>query len=136
MRKANAKNGTRISEEHLCLRCSWGQCMTGYRESDRRVICTNSQPNMLVPFAVSECTSFHDKHRPDWRQMHKLAIDIGPARVSSRTRGFSMAADTDPVEAPNDNEEDEADEAAFVHWIITNLTEKDPGGDPERGYIW
>jgi hypothetical protein len=136
MRKANAKNGTPTSDQHLCLRCSWGQCMTGYRESDRRVICTNSQPNMLVPFPVQDCTSFHDKHRPDWRRMNKLAIDVQPLRISSRTTGFSVAADTRPLGMPNDDEDEEEDEAALVRWIITNFSEQNPAGDPGRGYIW
>lgn len=130
MRKADARN------QHLCLRCSWGQCMTGYRESDRRVICTNSQPNMLVPFPVLECTSFHDKHRPGWEQMDKLAIDVEPVRSSCRAAGISVTAETEPLREPHVEDQEESDETAFVRWIITNLTEKDPVSDPGPGYIW
>lgn len=139
MRKANAKSGSSSREEHLCLRCSWGQCMTGYRDSDRRVICTNSQPNMLVPFPVLECTSFHDKHHPDWRQMDSLAIDIEPVHTSCQTAGLSVVAEEEPLSEPHVDEQEEReerDEAAFVRWIITNLTQKDPAGDYESGYIW
>jgi len=82
--------------------------MTGYRESDRLVVCTNSGPNMIVPFVVLDCSSFSDKHRPDWQQMEKLAIDVNTVRVSSRTAGFSTNIGPHPVCAPDANEEDEA----------------------------
>jgi hypothetical protein len=109
MRKLNIKNGTPVGNEALCLRCSWGQCMTGYRESDRMVICTNTHPNIVVPFTMLECTGFMDKHRPDWQQMEKLAIDIQPVRVSAKTAGFSTAASVYPIRRPDvDEDEDEA----------------------------
>ena len=38
MGKLNVKNGTPVGREHLCKRCTWGQFMTGYRESDLVVI--------------------------------------------------------------------------------------------------
>ncbi len=136
MRKVNLKDGTPAGQEYLCMRCSWGQCITGHRESDRLVICTNSQPNMVVPFAVLGCTSFHDKHRPNWDQMRKLAIDIQPVRVSTRTTGFSRAAEAGPITMPHRDEEDEEDQAAFVRWLVTSLTEKHPAGGGSRGYIW
>ena len=79
MGKLNIKNGTPVGGEHLCMRCSWSQCITGYRESDRLVICNKTNPDMVVPFVVLECTSFDDKYRPNWQQMEKLAIDVTPA---------------------------------------------------------
>jgi hypothetical protein len=113
MGKSNIKNGTPVGAAHFCERCSWGQCMTGYRESDRVVICTNTNPNMIVPFTVLDCTSFSDKHRPDWKQMEKLAIDVNPVRVSTRTAGFSTNLEPRPVRVP-DTDNDEEDEAAIT----------------------
>jgi hypothetical protein len=90
--------------------------MTGYRESDLLVICTNTNPNIVVPFTMLECTEFSDKFRPDWQQMEKLAIDIQPVRVSAKTAGFSSNEILRPVKvvgAEKDDNEDK-DEAALV----------------------
>ena len=91
MGKLYVKNGTPVGNEHLCKSCSWGQFMTGYRESDVMVICTNTNPNTRIPFTIHECSEFQDKSRPDWQQMEKLAIEIQPVRVSKKTRGFNIA---------------------------------------------
>jgi hypothetical protein len=91
MGKLNVKNGTPVGSTHPCKNCSWGQFMIGYRESDVLAICTNSSPNIVVPFTMYECSEFSDKHKPNWEQMEKLAIDIQSVRVSSRTAGFSVA---------------------------------------------
>jgi len=104
MGKLNVKNGTPVGSEHLCLRCTWSQCITGYRESDRLVICNKTNPNLTVPFVVLECTGFDDKFRPDWNQMQKLAIDIQPVRVSSQTKGFSTLTEARPVAVPVEDE--------------------------------
>jgi len=115
MGKMNVKDGTPMGNEHLCSRCTWNQCMTGYRESDRLVICTNTNPNMVIPFTVMECTGFSDKHRPDWEQMEKLAIHVGSARVSRRTAGFSSAVEARPLAVPEvADDEDEENEAALA----------------------
>ena len=101
MAKLNVKNGTPLGNTPLCRNCTWGQIMTGYRESEIMVICTNTSPNMRVPFVIHECTEFSDKHRPDWQQMEKLAIEVAPVRISKGTRGFSIME-------PAADEEDEA----------------------------
>lgn len=111
MPKHNVKNGTPVGSEHLCERCSWGQCMTGYRESDRMVICTNTNPNIVVPFHMLECTSFNDKHRPSWGQMQKLAINLQPVRLSAKTAGFRVAANAPAPEPDADEEVAQANKA-------------------------
>ncbi len=88
MSKLNVKNGTPVGSTNLCNSCTWGQIMTGYRESDLLVICTNVSPNFVVPFTVCECSGFSDKFKPTWEQMTKLALEVDPVRVSARTRGF------------------------------------------------
>jgi hypothetical protein len=90
MGKVFVKNGTPVGGANLCRSCTWGQVMTGYRESDVMVICTNSDPAFKVPFAVYSCTEFFDKGKPDWEQMEKLAIEIEPARIP-KTRGFNFS---------------------------------------------
>ena len=109
MGKMSVKNGTPVGNEHLCKRCSCGQFVTGYRESDLLVICTNASPNFRVPFAVYECSEFSDRHKPSWDQMSKLAIEVNPVRVSARTRGFQAVTKIEPIRV--DDDEDEAAQA-------------------------
>jgi hypothetical protein len=61
--------------------------MTGYRESELVVVCTEVHPNVTVPFKVRECTSYLDKNRPDYDQMEKLAIEVLPLS-SGKPVGF------------------------------------------------
>jgi hypothetical protein len=107
MSKLNVKNGTPVGNFHLCKSCSWGQFMTGYRESDLLVICTNTNPNIAVPFPIFDCSEFNDKGRPDWEQMKKLAIDVEPTRISSRTRGFSAVTTIQPIRRNDDDDQNE-----------------------------
>jgi hypothetical protein len=112
MSKLNVKNGTPVGSAHLCKRCTWGQFMTGHRESDLLVICTNTSPNIAVPFTVWDCSEFSDKHRPDWEQMEKLALDVQPARITTRTPGFSTVTKIQPIRRTNDDEDEGEDEVA------------------------
>ena len=85
-----------------------GQFITGYRESDRLAICTNTSPNIVLLFTVYACTNFSDKHRPDWEQMEKLAIDIHPGRVSSKAAGFASMEARPARKARSSDEDGEA----------------------------
>ncbi len=114
MGKLNVKNGTPVGNEHLCRRCSWGQCMTGYRESDFVVICTNTNPNFKVPFTMLDCSEFSDRNRPDWEQMSKLALEIAPTRISTRTAGFSAVTKVQPIRRVAEDEDEDDGEAARI----------------------
>ncbi|KAA6459201.1 hypothetical protein DYQ86_18265 [Acidobacteria bacterium AB60] len=109
MVKLNVKNGTPVGNQHLCRRCTWGQFMTGYRESEVLVICRYAEPNLAVPFVVMNCSEFSDRHRPTWEQMTKLAIHVAPSRVSKRTPGFAAAGNVRPI---REDEDEDAGEAA------------------------
>ena len=113
MGKLNVKNGTPVGNAHLCMNCSWGQCITGYRESDRLVICNKTSPDFVVPFTVLDCSCFEDKYKPDWRQMQKLAIDIQPVRVSAKTSGFSVISTPQPTVGVGGDEDEDEDEVAL-----------------------
>jgi hypothetical protein len=106
MGKLNVKNGTPVGNSHLCRNCSWGQCITGYRESDLLVICNNTSPNIMVPFTVYDCTGFNDKHKPTYEQMKKLAVDFQPLRIS-KIAGFRVGERLRPIHH-DDEDEDEA----------------------------
>lgn len=97
MGKLNIKNGTPVGNAHLCKRCTWGQYITGYRESDLLVICMRNDPSIPVPFVVHECTEFSDKHRPTWDQMKRFAINLGTVRVSKTTAGFGTGKPVIPI---------------------------------------
>jgi hypothetical protein len=114
MGKLHVKNGTPVGSTHLCKSCNWGQFITGYRDSDLLVICTNTNPNMVVPFTVYECSEFCDMNRPDWEQMEKLAINIQPVRVSAKTAGFSTIRPLCPARKTGGDEDEDTDEAARV----------------------
>jgi hypothetical protein len=110
MGKLNVMNGTPVGNAHLCRSCNWGQFTTGYRESDLLAICTNTSPNVVLPFTVYECTEYSDKHKPNWEQMEKLAIEVQPTRISTKTAGFSTVEKVLPVRRIDDDEDE--DEAA------------------------
>jgi hypothetical protein len=114
MSKLNVKNGTPMGNEHLCRRCSWGQCMTGYRESDFVMICTNTTPNFTVPFTMLDCSEFSDRNRPNWDQMEKLALEVAPTRVSTRTAGFSAVTTVQPIRRVVDEPDEDEGEAARI----------------------
>jgi hypothetical protein len=112
MGKLNVKNGTPVGNTHLCKSCSWGQFMTGFRESDLLVICTNTSPNIAVPFTVWDCSEFSDKHRPNFEQMEKLALDFQPVRISTRTPGFNTVTKVHPIKRTDEDEDEGEDEVA------------------------
>ena len=114
MVKTNIKNGTPVGNERLCKRCTWGQFMTGYRESDLLVICTRADPNFTVPFVVMNCSEFNDRQRPTFEQMTKLAIRVAPTRVSKCTPGFATGTKLQPIRRDDDNEDEDADEVARI----------------------
>jgi hypothetical protein len=87
--------------------------MTGFRESDLIVICTNVSPNFVVPFTVMDCSEFSDKLKPTWDQMTKLAIEVNPVRVSARTRGFHAPTKVQPLRV-KDDEDGDRDQAKRV----------------------
>jgi len=114
MVNVNVKNGTPVAGPHLCRNCTWGQFVTGYRETDLFVICTNSSPNRMVPFAVRECTEHQDRNRPDWEQMEKLAINLTSETQRKPTPGFRGAgfASVPVIVEDEDEHEDELEEVA------------------------
>jgi hypothetical protein len=84
--------------------------MTGYRESERVTMCNSIHPNIVVPFLIYECTSYHDKNKPTWQQMQKLAIHVSPG--NPKPVGFKVGAGfgETTVRVVEDVAEDEDDE--------------------------
>ncbi len=82
------KNGTPIGSVSLCLSCSNGHTIEGYRESEAIQICTYDR-SMTIPFRVKSCSNHHDKNKPTWLQMQKLAIPVD-ARRTFKPVGFLL----------------------------------------------
>ncbi len=118
MHLTKVRNGTPTGNRHLCRTCSWGHIITGYRESELIVLCSNVSPTMKLSFTVYECTLYSDKNLPGWEQMQKLAIDVAPTRVSRKTAGFNVRKPVTPAIAPVDDDEFEDDEAAKADHIL------------------
>jgi hypothetical protein len=91
MGKINVKNGTPLGWASLCTTCCWAHIVTGYRESELIIVCTDTNPNIAVPFKVQNCSCYLDKNRPNYDQMEKLAIDILPLS-SAKPVGFRAKA--------------------------------------------
>jgi hypothetical protein len=102
MARPYIKGGTPVTAASKCNTCNYAHIMTGFRESERIVMCNEVHPNIVVPFVIFECTSYYDKNLPDWEQMEKLAIDVASApfkTVSGFNKGsrFREAAMADRV---------------------------------------
>jgi hypothetical protein len=48
----------------LCANCTSAHIVTGYRESEIMVICTEATPQITVRFEVKECTKYVARDRP------------------------------------------------------------------------
>lgn len=94
------KNGTPVEGASKCASCSHAHILQGFRESEEVVYCTYATDLIPVPFKVRECSNYWDKHRPSWKQMQELAIDILPTS-SAKTAGFNF----DTVEEVEDEAE-------------------------------
>ena len=78
MGKINIKGGTPCGWVSLCSTCRWAHIVTGFRESELLIVCTEVHPNIRMGFKVKECSSYLDRNRPDYDTMAKLAIHVQP----------------------------------------------------------
>ena len=87
--------------------------MSGFRESELLTICHNTDPYLLVPFNIYECTRYYDKNRPSYTQMQKLAIHVEPKTLKpagfKTGIGFQETVNV-TVGTPNDDDDDDFDD--------------------------
>lgn len=107
MGKAFIKGGTPMGSESLCRTCSRALIMTGFRESEMVTMCNWTDPCIVVPFTIYECTGYYDKNRPSWEEMKKFALHISPG--NPKPVGFKVGAGFQSVASlvPEDDGEDE-----------------------------
>lgn len=110
MSKGYVKGGTPVGSESLCRTCSYAQIMTGFRESEMVSVCRSVHPNIVVPFRIYECTGYHDKNKPSYMEMQKLAIHVSAGNLKpigfKTGAGFGEAT----VRVGADEDEDSYDE--------------------------
>jgi hypothetical protein len=98
------KGGTPCEWTSLCKTCSWAHIVTGFRESELIVICTEVGPNISMMFPVRECNGYLDRNRPDYDAMEKLAITIDTSSTLKPVTGFrtkAAAVEDEDVEVAN-----------------------------------
>lgn len=84
------KGGTPQGSESLCVTCRWAQIVKGFRLSQEEIRCGWRWRNRLVPFPVSQCSSYDDKRLPSKCDMEKIAWVL-LTKKAGRTIGFVSA---------------------------------------------
>jgi hypothetical protein len=107
MGKPYIKGGTPVGSASLCKTCSYAHIMTGYRESELVTVCTDTNPNIVVPFLIYECTGYYDKNRPNYDQMQKLAINVTPGPLKPVGFKVGIGFQEAAVACISDDEDDE-----------------------------
>ncbi len=107
MGKPYIKGGTPVGSASLCKTCSYAHIMTGYRESELVTVCTDTNPNIVVPFLIYECTGYYDKNRPNYDQMQKLAINVTPGPLKPVGFKVGVGFHEAAVACISDDEEDD-----------------------------
>ena len=87
---------TPLGNPNLCRSCAWAQFMTGYGDRERLAVCTHTNPNMVIPFAMLECTAFSDRNRPEANQVRAASLDHRAGRPTPRA-GFAQVAPLRPA---------------------------------------
>jgi len=91
------KGGTPVGNTSLCRTCTNAHIITGFRESEQIIFCTDVHPSLRLPFPVHDCSGYYDKNRPSWQQMEKLAIHVVPGPLKPVGFKFGVRA-TSPEE--------------------------------------
>jgi len=84
------KDGTPQGAESLCVTCRWALIVKGFSASQVQTRCRWLYRDLLVPFPVSECSSYDDKRIPSKCDMEKIAWVL-LTKKACRTIGFVTA---------------------------------------------
>jgi len=74
-------------QESLCLTCSNGRVIWGFRETQMQSLCYWGEPVREVPFPVRKCTAYLDRRRCDLREMKEVAHVLARGQRGKRV-GF------------------------------------------------
>jgi hypothetical protein len=64
MFKIFIRGGIAHGRTSLCATCASAHIVTGFRESEMVVICTEANPHIPIRFEVKECTEYSARERP------------------------------------------------------------------------
>ena len=104
MGNAYVRHSTPIGAVSLCATCANSHIVEGFRESEVIALCTYIYDRPLsIHFRVKSCSNYHDKTRPSYRDMQKLAIPVSTGTL--KPVGFLLER-----ERERDSEEAECDE--------------------------
>ena len=84
------KDGTAQGAETLCVTCRWAHIVKGFSPSQVQIRCRWLYRDLLVPFPVSECSSYEDKRLPSRWDMEQIAWVL-LTKKAGRTVGFVTA---------------------------------------------
>lgn len=77
MGNVSVRHSTPIGAVSLCATCSNSHVIEGFRESEVIALCTYIYDRPIsIQFRVKSCSNYHDKTRPSYRDMQKLAIPV------------------------------------------------------------
>jgi hypothetical protein len=82
------KGGVAYGRTSLCATCISAHIVTGYRDSQMVMICTQTTPHLTVRFEVKDCT------------MYEAINSAAPAPPPARRVGFIVDDPTTPEEKP------------------------------------
>ena len=77
------RGGAACGRTSLCANCASAHIVTGYRESEMVVICTEANPHLTVRFEVKECTKY-DRSRPPGSGAPQAGLLCGGVDYSRR----------------------------------------------------
>jgi hypothetical protein len=84
------KDGTPEGGQSLCVTCRWAHITKGFSESQEMIHCRWLAHDPLIPFPVSQCSSYDDKRIPSKLDMEKIAWVL-MTKKPGRTIGFVTA---------------------------------------------
>ena len=91
------KGGTPAGTQTVCTTCRWAHIVKGFSASQERIRCRWLSYDPVVPFLVSECSSYDDKRIPSVRDMEQIAW-ILLTKKTGRHIGFVTAKQFHEIE--------------------------------------
>ncbi len=113
MGKPYIKNGTPVGTESLCKTCTYAHIITGYRESEQMTMCTDVNPNIVLPFISLHVHQLLRQESSDLEAdaeaRHQRRSGASQTRrLQSRQQGFAQPPFATRVNVDHD-EDDEDD---------------------------
>ena len=104
MGNAYVRHGAPVGAMSLCATCSNSHIIEGFRESEVIALCTYIYDRPIaIQFRVKSCSNHHDKTRPSYRDMQKLAIPVTTGTL--KPVGFLVQREREQDDENTDSED-------------------------------